>query len=42
MPPVLLAMIHSFHEDMRAVVIVKGRCSDSLQLEMGSAGVYYT
>ena len=27
--PVLLAMIRSFHVDMRAVVLVKGRYSDS-------------
>ena len=34
-PPVFLATIHSFHEDMRAAIIVKGRCSDSLQLKIG-------
>ena len=34
-PPVLLAMIRSFHVDMRAAVTVKGRYSDSFAVRNG-------
>ena len=34
-PPVLLAMIRSFHVDMRAAVLVKGRYSDSFVVRNG-------
>ena len=34
-PPVLLAMIRSFHVDMRAAVTVKGRYSDSFAVKNG-------
>ena len=34
-PPVLLAVIRSFHVDMRAAVTVKGRCSDSFAVRNG-------
>ena len=43
-PPVLLAMIRSFHVNMRAVIIVKGRCLESLVVRNGvrHAGMYYS
>ena len=34
-PPVLLAMIFSFREDMRAAVLIKGRYLDSFMVRNG-------